>query len=146
MYSTTAVALLMYLYFAIVPVLAHGRKRTILCCVYKITNKHPQQKRTKRISIMNRSESAKDKTLKRKRKEEKVQRLHQLADFFLSQFNSFNLASFILPFSLNSFSSNFFLWEWQRKKCSLLTFVFFSSKDYIINWWSIIIDHKFENQ
>ena len=109
MYSTSAVTLLMYLYFAILPVLAHGRKRTILCCVYKITNKHPQQIRTKRISIINRSESAKDKTLKRKRKEEKVQRLHQLADFFLSQFNSFNLASFILPFSLNSFSSNFFL-------------------------------------
>ena len=108
MYSTSAVALLMYLYFAILPVLAHGRKRTILCCVYKITNKHPQQIRTKRISIINRSESAKDKTLKRKRKEEKVQRLHQLADFFLSQFNSFNLASFILPFSLNSFSSIFY--------------------------------------
>ena len=131
MYSTTAVALLMYLYFAILPVLAHGRKRTILCCVYKITNKHPQQIRTKRISIINRSESAKDKTLKRKRKEEKVQRLHQLADFFLSQFNSFNLASFILPFSLNSFSSNFFM-GMQRKKCSLLNFSFFS-KDYIIH-------------
>ena len=115
MYSTSAVTLLMYLYFAILPVLAHGRKRTILCCVYKITNKHPQQIRTKRISIINRSESAKDKTLKRKRKEEKVQRLHQLADFFLSQFNSFNLASFILPFSLNSFSSNF-LWECNAKR------------------------------
>ena len=109
MYSTSAVALLMYLYFAIVPVLAHGRKRTILCCVYKITNKHPQQKRTKRISIMNRSESAKDKTLKRKRKEEKVQRLHQLADFFFH-----NLILLILHLSFCHFHWILFLLFFSR--------------------------------